>query len=683
MFSFRDNRRTSHPGGSAISYETGDRVQKTFPNAMVAHVWAQGTQSFGQSGNGNFFFHGRALYSYGAHFVAGYILPREGETLAQSSASSGALSVGLTLVELESNSVSTNRHVSHARQAARGEWAAVPGLTQLARALARAETNCDADSVLADVREWAITNAAYGDGTDAVARALPAILSAIGADNPERRARAAIAEAERKRKAREARAAKREHESRLRTLAAYAKGGGLYATPESIAADMEADARRVGGMTYSAIDAAREEWRDVSRDLFRAIKAGKADGRVSARVRHAQSLRRAIKESMPLFEHFDTLARRVKTWQHHKTAVRNAVALARGVEGAALDTESRYRGAGQPNATGLGMVARALTDGAESARALAAYVSRREGDTRSAWASAAARVSGFDPAALSLRLRRLSVEMESNAEAVSARDRRARARAEVSALRSALAAVGRPPEALDALAAYAETLRAGFDVAEKYAGRVPHSWERDKPTVDGLLPPYADIPGAWRCGGFTPAHFRRAARLLKAALADVRETLADAAHKRRAELESIAREAWRDGREGALPREVRNATRAALRECEDGGAMLRAEGVTRDESGAITGGTLYTSQGASVPLTHALRAFRFLRHCRQTETEWRANGHSLRVGHFRIDSVDAAGNFRAGCHSIRYAECARLAERLGVADLAPAITTESNMAEAV
>lgn len=113
-----------------------------------------------------------------------------------------------------------------------------------------------------------------------------------------------------------------------------------------------------------------------------------------------------------------------------------------------------------------------------------------------------------------------------------------------------------------------------------------------------------------------------------------------------------------------------------------GGALLRACDVQRDDSGAITGGELETSHGATVPLTHALRAFRFLKHCRATGAAWQRNGRGLRVGHFQLDSVAPNGDFVAGCHRINWAEVARLAESLGVAELAAADTTESTHAPA-
>lgn len=113
-----------------------------------------------------------------------------------------------------------------------------------------------------------------------------------------------------------------------------------------------------------------------------------------------------------------------------------------------------------------------------------------------------------------------------------------------------------------------------------------------------------------------------------------------------------------------------------------GGALIRARDVIRDASGMITGGTLETSQGAEVPLTHAIRAFRFLKLCREKAASdpsfdgWQANGKSLPVGHFRVDSIDREGNFRAGCHRINWAEVARLAASLGLDQLAAENTTE-------
>lgn len=46
-------------------------TKQVFANSQVAHVWAQGGQAYGRSHNGNFYFDGRVLYSYGSHFAVG------------------------------------------------------------------------------------------------------------------------------------------------------------------------------------------------------------------------------------------------------------------------------------------------------------------------------------------------------------------------------------------------------------------------------------------------------------------------------------------------------------------------------------------------------------------------------------------------------------------------------------
>jgi hypothetical protein len=92
---------------------------------------------------------------------------------------------------------------------------------------------------------------------------------------------------------------------------------------------------------------------------------------------------------------------------------------------------------------------------------------------------------------------------------------------------------------------------------------------------------------------------------------------------------------------------------------ENGGALLRI----RDEN-------LETSQGASVPLAHAVKAFRMVKRCRDASEQWHRNGHTIRVGHFQVDSIDAAGNMRAGCHRINWPEIERIARAIDVFDAA-------------
>ena len=106
-------------------------------------------------------------------------------------------------------------------------------------------------------------------------------------------------------------------------------------------------------------------------------------------------------------------------------------------------------------------------------------------------------------------------------------------------------------------------------------------------------------------------------------------------------------EAWREGLNPYLSHGARID--------DNGGAYLR-----------VKGSNLETSQGATVPLAHAVRVFRFVKLCREAGTPWQRNGSTLRVGHFQVDSVDAQGNFRAGCHRINWSEVERAAAQAGV-----------------
>ena len=92
----------------------------------------------------------------------------------------------------------------------------------------------------------------------------------------------------------------------------------------------------------------------------------------------------------------------------------------------------------------------------------------------------------------------------------------------------------------------------------------------------------------------------------------------------------------------------------------NGGALLR-----------VMGDTLQTSLGAEVPLAHAVKAFRFVKLCRERGEAWHRNGRTIRVGHFQVDRIAPDGDFWAGCHRINWAEVERLASDLGLSDAAP------------
>jgi hypothetical protein len=83
--------------------------RKVFSNAMVAHVWAQQTNDDGRSSNGNFYFSGRVIYSYGSHFpIAAFV---DGVTFDGKA---------VVLMNNERRSVSTSGHQRYVYSALNG-----------------------------------------------------------------------------------------------------------------------------------------------------------------------------------------------------------------------------------------------------------------------------------------------------------------------------------------------------------------------------------------------------------------------------------------------------------------------------------------------------------------------------------------------------------------------------------
>lgn len=68
-----------------------------------------------------------------------------------------------------------------------------------------------------------------------------------------------------------------------------------------------------------------------------------------------------------------------------------------------------------------------------------------------------------------------------------------------------------------------------------------------------------------------------------------------------------------------------------------------------------------TPQGARVPLEHVKKALPVVLAIVENGREYRRNGHTIHLGHYAIDSIDAQGNLRAGCHLFSKAEIERFA----------------------
>lgn len=77
-------------------------MKHVFKTAEVAHVWAQQNQEEGRNAQGNFYFQGKTIYSYGRHFpIASFVAP------------------GVVLLTTRGYSPTTLRHIRHVRDAIR------------------------------------------------------------------------------------------------------------------------------------------------------------------------------------------------------------------------------------------------------------------------------------------------------------------------------------------------------------------------------------------------------------------------------------------------------------------------------------------------------------------------------------------------------------------------------------
>lgn len=119
---------------------------------------------------------------------------------------------------------------------------------------------------------------------------------------------------------------------------------------------------------------------------------------------------------------------------------------------------------------------------------------------------------------------------------------------------------------------------------------------------------------------------------------------------------------------------IARAKEAFERDAAKRDAWLRGESVSyfrgTDERGGallrLRGDNLETSHGATVPLDHAVKAFKAIKRCRDHGVGWKRNGETIRVGHFQIDTIEPTGDFVAGCHRIGWNEVERIARQLNL-----------------
>lgn len=210
--------------------------------------------------------------------------------------------------------------------------------------------------------------------------------------------------------------------------------------------------------------------------------------------------------------------------------------------------------------------------------------------------------------------------------------------------------LGKAMRARDASEYYANRFYSLNSTANMYAGAFGAPYQRRD--IEGDLARIATARAEREVRNNTPAKLRareRAAAIREAKVAR-RAELANATYN-----EKLA--AWRSGELMHAPYGVSGFQRPKV--------SLR-----------VRGGNLETTQGASVPLAHAIKVFKFVKLCRERGEGWSRNGHTLRVGHFQVDVVEADGSFKAGCHNIAWNEVEIAARQAGVFEESAADTRD-------
>jgi hypothetical protein len=78
----------------------------------------------------------------------------------------------------------------------------------------------------------------------------------------------------------------------------------------------------------------------------------------------------------------------------------------------------------------------------------------------------------------------------------------------------------------------------------------------------------------------------------------------------------------------------------------------------------ITGDVVQTSRGVDFPIEHAKRGLALVQAVMSRGEEWRTNGHTCHLGHYKIDRITLDGTVYAGCHVVTFAAINRIAPLL-------------------
>lgn len=609
-------------------------MANVFSNDMVAHVWAQQRQPNGRSNNGNFYFEGRTLYSYGSHYPVGIFAGVGGPVFLNSS---------------KSSITTEGKHKGPARSAVRhiSPRFYMPELDEIADVIGRAALaggRIPADAPEHHKRNAESYLAKHWAAIPADSEGAAWILRAIGSRASWAAMRARLASAA---------------DAKARTNAARAKAHAVTAGRELAARPwpvIRAEAWQ------GATDYRQRALRDTIKDCRESrLATPKAHKRVRAALWRIETGLRAVLASAEAdSDRFGNAGGRTKA--------RAVIGRLRRFKAGAIGHVPGYEG---PDGSDKLAAALALPTGA-GWRMLSDMI-RELGPLVSA-------PPATREAAEALRAKADAIATEREGEEKARRDIAEARRRVLSELRTFNRGRRNYRAHKADVAARVEAGEVTQYNANRALGR----------SLDSILHhvPSATPWGTERGLELAPTLAERAARIaargdaIAAELAPERDALRDAAEREaerqreaeRAERARIAamtdaerREAWEAGELG----------REAVRTLETvSGPLLRAIAPEIDGC-TVAGGTLETSQGATVPLRHAFRVFQFVAACRAEGKAWREGGawgpRSIRVGHFRVDSVAASGDFVAGCHSIKWGEVSRLAARLGVADCLAAL----------
>jgi hypothetical protein len=92
----------------------------------------------------------------------------------------------------------------------------------------------------------------------------------------------------------------------------------------------------------------------------------------------------------------------------------------------------------------------------------------------------------------------------------------------------------------------------------------------------------------------------------------------------------------------------------------------------------IDGDEVVTSRGARFPVSHAKRALALVRNVRESGQAYVRNGHTIHLGPYAVDRIEADGTVKAGCHVVSWEEIERIASAL---DSVPTSATAINPTE--